>query len=191
MQIKSFASYEIALIALYLLGGETKVIDTEDIAFKINKLAPGRFTWLKYPDQINIENIRHLLQNAKEKKDGGFLIGSQRKGWLLNEQGVAFAKKYLKEIEGSDLSRAPLSKEEIRWNNREKIRMLSHAIMSKINAQGIDNITTQEAESFFRVDDYVTGAARQKKIARILNTFRDDPDIGQIVITLSERVPMK
>ena len=40
---------------MYLLGGETRRVDTEDIAVKANELAPGRFAWKKYPDQINLE----------------------------------------------------------------------------------------------------------------------------------------
>jgi len=63
--------------------------------------------------------------------------------------------------------------------------------MSKLQSNGVDTVTTQEAESFFRVDDYVTGVAREKKISRILNTFRDDPKLGQIVVALSGKVPMK
>ena len=30
----------------------------DDPAAKVNELAPGRFTWLKYKDQINIELIQ-------------------------------------------------------------------------------------------------------------------------------------
>lgn len=191
MKFKSFANHEIVTFAVYVLGGESKEIDTEDIAFKVNQLAPGRFTWRKYKDQINIKNVGAFLCDARKIKNGAYLLGSEKKGWLLTERGVAFAKQYLREMKDSNLARRPLSQEERRWNNREKIRMLAHPIMSKIKSQGLDMVTTQEAESFFRVDDYVTGTAREKKIARILNTFRDDPEIGQVVITLSRKVPKK
>jgi len=191
MKIQSFANHEIVTFAVYILGGESKEIDTEDIAIKVNELAPGRFTWHKYQDQINIENVRTFLSDAKKIKNGAYLLGSGKKGWLLTEKGVAFAKQNFKKMKDSNLARTPLSQEERRWNNREKIRMLAHPIMSKLKSQSLDMVTTQEAESFFRVDDYVTGTAREKKIARILNTFRDDPEIGQVVITLSRKVPIK
>jgi hypothetical protein len=37
-----FSNIEIVTIAVYLLGGDSKYIDTEDIAVKVNELAPGR-----------------------------------------------------------------------------------------------------------------------------------------------------
>jgi hypothetical protein len=191
MMNKSFANHEIVTLAVYILGGESMEIDTENIAIKVNELAPGRFTWHKYKDQINIENVRTFLSDAKKIKNGSYLLGSGKKGWLLTERGVAFSKQHLKELTDTNLARTSLSQEERRWIQREKMRMLSHPVMSKFMAQGPDIITPQEAESFFRVDDYVTGTAREKKIVRILNTFRDNPEIGQVVIILAGKVPMK
>lgn len=62
----SFSNHEIVTLAVYLLGGEAKVIDTEDVAVKANEIAPGRFTWRKFPEQINIENVRTFLSDAKK-----------------------------------------------------------------------------------------------------------------------------
>ena len=39
------SNHEIVTLALYLLGGDTQYVDTEDIAVKANEVAPGRFTW--------------------------------------------------------------------------------------------------------------------------------------------------
>ena len=191
MKNQFFANHEIVTLAVYILGGESKEIDTEDIALKVNELAPGRFNWRKYHDQINIENVRTFLSDAKKIKNGAYLLGSGKKGWLLTEKGVAFAKQHLKELNKSKLARTPLSQEERRWMHREKMRMLTHPVLSKSMAHDQDLITAQEAESFFRVDDYVTGTAREKKIVKILNTFRDDPEIGQAVVMLARKVPKK
>lgn len=191
MKINSFANHEIVTFAVYILGGQSKEIDTEDVAIKVNELAPGRFTWRKYQDQINIENVRTFLSDAKKVKNGSYLLGSGKKGWLLTERGVVFAKQHLTKMQDSNLARAPLSREERRWNNLERARMLTHPIMSKLRSQSSDMVTAQEAESFFRVDDYVTGMARKKRISRIVNTFRDDPEIGHVVISLSGKVSMK
>jgi hypothetical protein len=73
------SNIEIVTIAVYLLGGDSKYVDTEDIAFKANELAPGRFTWRKYPEQINIDNIRKRLSDAKSENKGGYLLGSFKK----------------------------------------------------------------------------------------------------------------
>jgi hypothetical protein len=67
-KIKAFANHELVTLAVYLLGGDSKPIDTEDVAIKTNELAPRRFTWRKYPDQINIDTVRKRLWDATNKK---------------------------------------------------------------------------------------------------------------------------
>jgi hypothetical protein len=49
---KTLSNHEIVTLAVYLLGGDSKRIDTEDVAVKSNELAPGRFTWRKYADHF-------------------------------------------------------------------------------------------------------------------------------------------
>jgi hypothetical protein len=68
---KDPANYEIVTVALILFGGGTRSVDTEDIAVKANQIAPGRFAWRKYPDQINIDTVRKRLWDARkdERRD--------------------------------------------------------------------------------------------------------------------------
>lgn len=73
---KSLSSHEIVTLAVFLFGGDSRCIDTEDIAVKANEIAPGRFTWRKYRDQINIEQVRAFLSDAKKAKNGAYLSGS-------------------------------------------------------------------------------------------------------------------
>ena len=40
---KRLNNQEIVTLSVFLLGGDTALIDTEDIAVKANELAPGRF----------------------------------------------------------------------------------------------------------------------------------------------------
>ena len=87
-----FSNIEIVTIAVYLLGGDSKYVDTEDIAIKTNELAPGRFTWRKYPEQINIDNVRKRLSDAKNVKKGGFLLGSFKKGMDSERTGPQIFK---------------------------------------------------------------------------------------------------
>ena len=49
--------------------------------------------------------------------------------------------------------------------------MLSSEAFAKFSNGGSDEIATQEADSFFRLDVYVTGSAREDKIVRALNAF--------------------
>ena len=158
---KTLSNHEIVTLAVYLLGGDTRYVDTEDAAVKANELAPGRFTWRKYRNQINIENVRTFLSDAKKQKNGGYLRGAGKDGWLLTESGVAFAKPRVAGLEAVDLSRDRLSTKERKWLQHERTRMLSSEAFVKFADGMADAVNMQEAESFFRLDAYITGNARE------------------------------
>lgn len=179
---------EIVTLAVYLLGGDCDYVDTEDVAVKVNELAPGRFTWRKYPDQINIEKVRTSLSDAKKPKNGAYLFGFHMEGWLLTEEGLKFSQRRVKDLKGTDISRQPLDKKEMAWRHREKTRMLATIAFEKVNSNNSHAVTAQEAEAFFRLDDYVTGRARERKIARIITAFSDDRELSQVVKTLAKKV---
>lgn len=141
---------EIGVLSVYLLGGQSKHIDTEDIAVKANELAPGRFLWRKYKDQINMEVVRKRLSDAKTNGD---LLGSYSKGWILSEKGLQYAKEHINNLRNKKLSRAPMKKKEMILRHREKERMLSSIAYEKVISNDADRITPKEAEDFFRVDD--------------------------------------
>jgi len=183
-----FSNIEIITTAVYLLGGSSRYIDTEDIAIKANEIAPGRFAWRKYPEQINIGNVRKRLSDAKNLKKGGYLLGSFKKGWILSERGVIFCSKYAEALKKMDLSRAPKNKKEMIWQHRERERMLSTLAYEKVCLNNEHLITTQEADEFFRIDDYVTGEARKEKLARLINTFGEDPELGRAIKLLTKKV---
>jgi len=185
---KALSNHEIVTLAVYLLGGDSKRIDTEDVAVKANELAPGRFAWRKYPNQINIENVRTFLSDAKKPKNGAYLIGAGKDGWILTGAGLTFATSRVKGLGGVDLSRKALSPKERNWERCERERMLSSDAFAKFSANQIDTISTQEAESFFRVDAYVTGDARKEKILRTKNRFGDDTELGSLIRLLESKL---
>ncbi len=184
---KGLTNHEIVTLAVYLLGGDTQYVDTEDIAVKANEIAPGRFTWRKYRDQINIENVRTFLSDAKKQKNGGYLRGAGKDGWFLTESGFEFAKGRVANLEDVDLSRERLSAKDKKWLQHERERMLGSEAFAKFSAGMDAAISVQEADSFFRLDVYVTGKAREDKIIRSLNAFRSDPELGPAVTTLATR----
>jgi len=111
---KPFSNIELVTIAVYLLGGDSKYVDTEDIAVRTNELAPGRFAWRKYPDQINIQNVGKRLSDAKNPDKGGYITGSYIDGWILSEKWIRILQKNgLKDLEGASISRPPLNKKEM------------------------------------------------------------------------------
>jgi hypothetical protein len=100
------AQYEIVTLAVYLLGGDQNAVDTEDAAIKAHQLAPGCFTWRKYPDQINLELVRANLSNAKKPQNGELLLGSGRTGWSLTKAGLKWARGAVPRVVGKDLTRS-------------------------------------------------------------------------------------
>src|SRR6185437_1094281 len=94
---------EVVAIAVYRLGGSQRAIDTEDVAVEAHKLAPGRFSWRKYPDQINLELIRVYLSDAKLKHD--LLLGSGKTGWRLTQLGLKWCEEAAGSVEVGDKSR--------------------------------------------------------------------------------------
>jgi hypothetical protein len=185
------SNFEIVILAVYLLGGDYKYVDTEDVAVKANEMANGRFAWKKYPDQINIELIRVNLSNAKKPSNGSYLHGSGNEGWQLSKSGLKFAKDRIRHLKNADLSRKPVDKKEIAWRRQEKSRMIGTTAFKKVSLNNEDTVTAQEAEAFFRIDDYVTGKAREIKLTRIVNAFGDDSDLGKAIKTLAEKVRNK
>lgn len=185
---KVLSNHGIVTIAVYLLGGDSVYVDTEDVAVKANEIAPGRFSWRKYPDQVNLEIIRVYLSDAKKVEKGAYLLGSGTKGWLLTEKGLKFARTHAHQVGAVNLSRQPLSPRDQRARRRERLRVMGSEAFAKFQAGFMSEITRHEAEAFFRLDDYVTGEARERKIVRMVNMFGDDPELGQAVSALATMV---
>ena len=185
---KTLTNHEVVLLAVYLLGGETSPIETEDIAVKVNELAPGAFTWKKYPGQINLEIVRVVLSNLRRSEDGSLLIGKGKDGWMLTERGLRLAQSFSDNLSRAGGSKTPLSQKEKNWRRSEKVRMLATTAFEKFSSGESEKVTEQEAEAFFRLDPYVTGKTREQKLLRAKNVFGVDPDLGEAIRTLGNKV---
>lgn len=166
---------------MYLLGGDQRAVDTEDVAVKAHELAPGRFSWKKYPDQINLELIRVYLSDAKKEGKGTMLSGSGRTGWRLTQIGLKWAQRAAKGAFASDLSRERSksragSVDEQRWR-RERSRLMASDAWAMWDS-GERKIPVAEAEMVFRIDSYAVGSLRETKITRLLSMFSNDPQLA-------------
>jgi hypothetical protein len=187
-QLSDLPNHDIVVLAAGLLGGRSEPIDTEDVAVKADEIAPGRFTWRKYKNQINIDHVRWALLDAKKAENGGYITGSAKEGWQLTPAGARFcsgASKILKEL---DLSRQRIDRKEEAWARRERARLLNEEAYRKLMQGKGREISLDEVERFFRVDDYIVGEARQARLRRILNLFGQDPKLGKAVHTFAERL---
>ena len=177
------------MLAVHLLGGASKPVDTEDVAVKAHELAPGRLTWRKYPDQINLELARVFLSDAK-KKEIGYLSGTGRTGWRLTKKGMEWARAVEQELPGMELARArqdsrTKSLDENRWR-RERSRILG--TQAWIRWQEQFTPTSRQAEEVFRIDSYVDGAMREMKVTRLMDLFSDDQEVSPFLAAMSQLV---
>lgn len=170
-------------LALFALGGSESPVDTEDVAVRAAQLVPGMFAWRRYPEHIDKELVRVALSDARLKK--GWVVGSHNKGgWLLTPAGQEFSLGAAAQLDAPAEHRR--SGREERHAERERVRLLTSSAFAEITASGhAEGVTADEADAFFRINVYVQGQARDRKIARIENQFRDDPELGHAVRLLA------
>ena len=174
---------EAATLALYLCGGAHESAHTEDVAIRAVEVAPGMFAWEKHPDRIDKELVRVALSDARLKK--GYVLGSHDKGWMLTPEGREYARQNATTQDGQNSgTRRGKAEQAV---GRERVRLMSTDAFEKFQAGQLDDVSDDEADAFFRLNVYVRGQARQRKIARIENEFTDDRELGQLVTTLAER----
>lgn len=178
-------------LAVFLLGGDTKAVDTEDVAVKAHERAPGRFSWRKYPDQINLELVRVYLSAAKDQsRGGGYISGTGRSGWTLTPAGLAWAKKAARELEGKDLQRPRQDRlsgsiDEVRWQ-RERARVTNTRAWARWLVDPTAPIPEREAAEVFRIDTYAVGRTLDLKVARLRQLFEGDPEVGPFIQAAAE-----
>ena len=184
---------ELVTLAVYLLGGDQHPVDTEDIAVKVHELAPTRFSWRKYPEQINLELIRVYLSDGKKPDKGGFLDGSGKTGWSLTAKGVNWVKTSGLQLIGGSLDRPREetgggSVDEQRWR-RERQRVITTRAWSQWSS-GVRDISVRDAEEVFRIDSYAVGRMRTLKVTRLRKLFEQDKDISEFLHHMSGIVEM-
>jgi hypothetical protein len=178
-------NHEIVTLAVLLVGGDLKFVDTEDVAMKANTLAPGRFTWRKYKDQINIENVRTFLKDATQEKNGALLQGSGKQGWMLTAAGLSFAKNRLPDFSSADAARRRPTRDDeqlTKWRTRETGRLRATDAYEKWRSGRTDSLTAADAEGFFRIDDYVIGGDRDRRVQRILNLCTESGEAELVAV---------
>jgi hypothetical protein len=179
---------EVVTLAVYLLGGDQRAIDTEDVAIEAHRLAPGRFAWRKYPDQVNLELVRVYLSDAKKPAKGEWLEGSGKDGWSLTPAGLRWAKEAARTVKGQDLRRRREdlrsgSVDERRWR-RERARITSTPAWERWSA-GETTFSVREAADVFRIDSYADQRLRNLKVGRIRAMFETDADVASFLSTMA------
>jgi hypothetical protein len=173
---------EAATIALLHCGGDRTQVDTEDIAVEAGRLAPGLFSWVKFPDRVDKEIVRVALSDAKLKKS--WALGSHSQGWMLTPAGVTFARVNAERVKQQAQAGRQTRDPDL---EKERARLIASDAYAHAQRDGIDAVTAEEADGLFRLIAYITGQPRQRKIARIENAFRDDAELGPLIVALAAR----
>ncbi len=100
-KVKEITNVEIVLYALYLLGGNTDKVFTEDIALKSFELSSRRFSWRRHSEYPDLESVRIALFDAQKKKVGSLVVGRHGKatgskvsdGWIFTPEGIVWLEK--------------------------------------------------------------------------------------------------
>ncbi|MFH2104546.1 MAG: hypothetical protein ABIJ39_14455 [Chloroflexota bacterium] len=107
LSTENLSNIDIAVYALYLLGGWRDRVHTEDIALKCFELAPSKFSWVKYPEYPDNHTAYLSLGDAKKQKYGALVEGGseRQKGkkhigrWKLTPHGVEWIEISKQRIE--------------------------------------------------------------------------------------------
>jgi len=187
---KEVSQIDLVTLAVYALGGERRAIDTEDVAVKAHEMAPTRFSWRKYPQQINLELIRVYLSAAKNPAKGGLLDGSGTIGWTLTPKGLRWAKEEgTRLLEAGHLDRPREeagggSIGEQRWR-RERERILGTVAWSRWTG-GEEDVAVRDAQDVFRIDSYAVGRMKTLKISRLRSLFDSDPEVSSFLTQMAD-----
>jgi hypothetical protein len=187
--LRELKTPELAAWAVYGLGGAQRRIDTEDIAVRLFELAPQRFSWKKYPNQINLELVRVYLSDAKKTVHGELLVGSGKTGWALTQKGLAWVETHRAQLlaleaeRGLD-GRSRVANVDESRRNREARRLRSLDAWQRWST-GDRSISLDEAREAFRLDSYATPAVQEAKLTRLQGMFEADIELREFLSHLS------
>lgn len=187
MKIEDMTNPELVSLVIALLGGESDFVDREDAAIKADALAPGRFSWRKYPERIDLEVVSVSLRDAKKEKNGALLVGSNSQGWMLSANGVKWLRTV--EIENSEsqtgvIYRRGSTSERL---EEERARLRTTRAYDLLTEEKCDCLGVQDFYEFARVNEYYQRKSRQRRFNIVENAVLDDPALSRLWTYLKSR----
>jgi hypothetical protein len=187
MRIDDFSNPELVTIVVALLDGDMEYVDREDIAIKVNDVAPGRFNWRKYPERIDLDAVGVALRDAKKPKNGGLLVGNNAVGWMLSATGL----KWMKNLDlgaVQDAQSIKHRKASITANQEAECTRLRGTKAYGLFIDGKpDAIALEDFYQFARVNEYFKTRTRQRRYAIIDNAVAEDETLSRLWDLLKKR----
>lgn len=178
MLLSSMSNVHLVTIAVGNLGGYEKRVDSEDIAIHVNELAPGKFTWRKYPEHIDIQVVNQALQDARRKRNGALVVGTGAKGWMLSKAGMEWFK-HIKITDGSRTGNSlGLRRDSLLASQELELRRLVNTRAYKLYFSGqIEGITRSDFFDFVKINEYFSLKARQRRYDFVESTISKDKEL--------------
>ncbi|MEM3907177.1 MAG: hypothetical protein QXZ17_10015 [Nitrososphaerota archaeon] len=183
----TFSLPQIVAIAVALLGGDIEPVDSEDIAIKVNELAPGQFVWRTHPEWIDLGAVQSALRHAKQQSNGALLVGDNTRGWMLSPAGIQWIQSIPERIL-HDLGQTNFRKESIIVNLQAECRRLRSTTAFRLYREGrADEIQLHHFFEFARINEYFQRRARQRRYTLIENAVLADQDLSDLWCLLKNR----
>ena len=179
---------DLVVLTVYILGGDSRAVDTEDVAIKAHELVPGMFSWRKHPEQINLELVRVTLSDAKKSKHGALLSGSGRAGWRLSPAGISWVASHDHELVESSLRWDSARRTAGSVDTVRKAQELTRLKGSEAWRKWREDVTVSPADArwLFRIDGFTSEAQKTRKIVRIVSLFADDKEVNEFLSYASD-----
>lgn len=187
MRVDDLTNPELVTLAVGLLGGDVAYVDREDVAVRVNDIAPGRFGWRKYPERIDLDAVGVALRDAKKAKNGGLIVGSNKWGWMLSAAGSKWVRSL--EVDAvEDAHSIKHRKASISANQEAERARLRNTRAYKLFIDGeVEAITLQDFYQFARVNEYFQSRTRERRCRVIANAVADDETLYEVWDFLEKR----
>lgn len=175
---RALSGKQLVALALFRLGAAEHAVDTEDLAIQVSEIAPGRFSWRKYPEQINLDAVRQRAADLV-REDPPLAAGGVADGWMLTPAGMAWCAAALG-VSGDGSAEA-----DAEW----KLLLSRTEAYRKFHEGEEEEITVHDARRFLRVDEYTTPRRRRERSQATVNAAAGDPALSALVVYLRARFP--
>jgi hypothetical protein len=177
MNLTELSNAQLAVIAVARLGGETRAVDTEDIAIELGKFAHKRFCWRKYPDNLDLHVVRVALADAK-RVDPPLLTGGIKDGWMLSLDGL----HWIHDTRIDDLGSEEGNKRHSVYaaQESERVRLRRTAAYAKYHTEERDKISANDLYEFLRINEYFPDKQRRERYTAVANAVLTDPDLSGV-----------
>jgi hypothetical protein len=191
MQLDDLTNPELVTIAVALRGGDAECVDREDIAIEVDSIAPGRFSWKKYPERVDLDAVGVALRDAKKPKNGGLLAGSNAKGWMLSPAGLEWVEGVnLADMQGTHSLK---HRKDSIHNSREaeRARLRGTRAYQLFACGEAAAISLQDFHHFARINEYFQTKARQRRFVIVDGAVLGDENLSKLWNLLKVRFPQE